>query len=52
MVTKCKNEELTEEMVQRVEQELDEEFKYLQPASTAERAAAGVIAAGAVAPCR
>ena len=40
VVTKCKNEESIEEMVQRVKRELDEEFKYLQPASTAGRAAA------------
>ena len=40
VVTKCKNEELIEEMVQRVERELDEEFRRLQPASAAERAAA------------
>ena len=40
MVTKCKNEESIEEMVQRVERELDEEFRHLQLASGAERAAA------------
>ena len=40
VVTECKSEESIEEMIQRVERELDKEFKYLQPASTAERAAA------------
>lgn len=33
-------EESIEDMVQRVEQEMDEEFKYLQPASVAARVAA------------
>ena len=44
LVTKCKNEESIEEMVQRVDRELDEEFRSLQPASADERAAAAAEA--------
>ena len=40
VVTKCEKEESIEEMVQRVERELDEELQYLQPASAAARVTA------------